>query len=262
MKMTEYKPGTPSWVDLGTPDMDASKAFYGALFGWDGRTAEDPAAGGYTMFELGGVAVAGAGPLMSPQQPPAWTTYVSVEDADKTAETVTANGGAVVMPAMDVLDVGRMAIFSDPQVGVFAVWQPRAHKGAGLVNEPGTIIWNELATRDAAGAKAFYPEVFGWTFQTRSMDDGGPEYTSWHVAARPIGGMLQIDENFPPDMPTTWQVYFATADCDASAAKVTELGGSVVAPPSHIPTVGRFAVCQDPQGALFALLAAIDPPQS
>jgi uncharacterized protein len=253
MKMTEYRHGVPSWVDLATPDMDASKAFYGALFGWTGETNPDPEVGGYTMFTLNGENICGAMGLMSPEQPPAWSTYVNVDDADKTTEAVSAAGGAVLAPAMDVVDAGRMAMFADPQGAVFGVWQPGVHKGAGLVNEPGALCWNELLTRDAAAAKTFYKDVFGWGSETSPF--GESEYTEWHVGSDSIGGMMQMDDqNFPPGLPPHWMAYFAVEDCDASAAKVSELGGTVTVPPTTIP-VGRFSVCIDPQGAAFSMIA-------
>jgi predicted enzyme related to lactoylglutathione lyase len=251
MKMTEYQAGVPCWVDLATNDLEGAKAFFGGLFGWDAQVSEDPAAGGYTMFSLNGDEVAGGMSLMAPEQPTVWTTYVSVDDIDKTAEAVALGGGSVLMAPMDVMDVGRTGVFADPSGAVFAGWQPRAHKGAALVNEPGSLCWNELMTRDADGAKAFYPSVFGWGYRASPFTD--VEYTEWQVNGRTVGGMMQMDQNFPPDLPPHWMAYFAVADCQASAAKVTELGGTVSVPPTVIP-IGTFAVCGDPQGAFFSLI--------
>ncbi len=146
-RIDSYSPGTPSWVDLASPDVEASVAFYGGLFGWEAPELA-PEAGGYRTFELGGVAVAGCGPIMMEGQPPAWLTYVSVDDADGAVARITEAGGTVYVQPMDVLDVGRMAVFADPTGGACAVWQAKAHIGAGLVNEPGALVWNELATRD------------------------------------------------------------------------------------------------------------------
>ena len=251
MKMTEYQAGVPCWVDLSTKDLEGAKAFYAGLFGWTAEASEDPAAGGYTMFLLDGQAVAGGNGLMAPEQPTVWTTYVSVDDADKAAEAVALGGGSVLVAPMDVLDVGRMGLFADPAGAVIAAWQPRAHKGAAVVNEPGSLSWNELLTRDVEGAKAFYPAVFGWGYKASDVAD--VQYTEWQVGDRTVGGLMGMDENFPPDLPPHWMVYFAVADCAASAAKVTELGGTVAVPPTTIP-VGTFAVCADPQGASFSLI--------
>jgi uncharacterized protein len=258
MEMTSYAPGTPSWIDLGTPDPAAGAAFYSALFGWEIPEAP-PEAGGYQMCMLRGVPVAGMGPQMNADAPPYWTTYVSVADADATTQAVCDAGGQVLLEPMDVLDVGRMAIYMDPNGAAFSVWQPWAHIGAGLVNEPGTLCWNELATRDTAAAAAFYAAVFGWG--RNDSDMGEFMYTEFTIDGAGIAGMMPMDDNFPPDMPSYWGVYFAVADCDASAAKVAELGGEIHVPPADIPGVGRFSMCQDPQGAMFQIMS-LDPARS
>ena len=245
-----YPAGTPAWVDLGTPDLDGSRRFYGDLFGWQ---AEDqgPEAGGYTIFTLRGKAVAGCGPLMSDQQPPAWATYVYVDDADTTIKTAEQAGATVLMPPMDVLQAGRMAILMDPTGAVISIWQPREHKGAQLANEANTLCWNELSTRDTKAAEAFYTKVFGWTAETSTAE--GMTYTEWKIGDRSIGGMLEMGENFPPQVPANWLAYFAVDDCDATVKKVTDLGGAVMMPARDIPP-GRFAVVADPSGAVFAVI--------
>jgi predicted enzyme related to lactoylglutathione lyase len=251
-EMTSYEPGTPSWVDLGTPDVKDAARFYGQLFGWDIQEGP-PEVGGYSMCMLKGHAVAGIGPKMSPDQPTAWSTYVTVDDADKAAELATDAGGQVLMGPMDVMTVGRMAVFMDAAGAPISVWQPRDHIGAGLVNEPGTLCWNELLTRDVTGAKSFYNSVFGWEARDEAMQQG--TYTVFYLGDKGIAGLMEMSgDMFPADMPPHWVVYFAVADCDASAAKITELGGTVVVPPMDIPTVGRFAVATDPAGAAFAII--------
>src|SRR5262245_23569698 len=158
MEMQSYEPGVPSWVDLGTPDLDKAAAFYGGLFGWN--CPEGPAeAGGYRVCDIGGKSVAGIGPQQNPG-PPVWAMYVNVTSADDTAAAVTANGGQSFVPPMDVLDAGRMAVLADPIGAVFGVWQAGMHKGAELVNEPGTFSWAELVTDDVPASKAFYGAVF------------------------------------------------------------------------------------------------------
>lgn len=261
MKMTEYVPGTPCWVDLGTTDLEGAKEFYGGLFGWTPQVADDPEAGGYTLFLLNGEQVAGAMTTMSPEQPVAWTTYVAVADADATLAKAEKAGAQTLMPAMDVTDVGRMAMFADPTGAVLGLWQPRTMKGAGLVNEPGTMTWDELNTRDAARAKAFYTETFGWGANTISMGDG-MEYTELQVDGRTVAGLMEMDdEHFPKETPPHWAVYFGVDDCDAAVGKVGLLGGTVVVPPTPIPP-GRFAVCQDPQGGFFSLFESTgEPPE-
>ncbi|HWG73157.1 MAG TPA: VOC family protein [Acidimicrobiales bacterium] len=249
----EYAPGTPSWVDLQSPDVAASVAFYGALFGWTADVSTDPAAGGYATFLLGGAPVAGVGPQMNLRAPPAWSTYVSVADADATIALAEASGATTLLAPMDVLEEGRMAVFADPLGAVIAVWQPKAHRGAAVVNEPGSFGWNELATSDIEAAKAFYGRVFGWEGATQ--ESGPMIYTEWKLDGASVGGMIEIGPQFPPGMPPCWMVYFMVDDCDAAAATVTDLGGKVMVPPMDIPP-GRFSLVADPHGAAFYVMKA------
>ncbi|MFN8162750.1 MAG: VOC family protein [Solirubrobacterales bacterium] len=250
---TSYAPGTPSWVDLGTPDQDAAGEFYGALFGWALDEGENPeATGGYRSAMLRGQPVGGVMKLMQEGQPPAWSTYISVEDADATMAAVHANGGKTMIEPMDVLDIGRMAFFIDPTGAVCGLWQPRSFKGAGLVNEPGAFCWNELDTRDPEAAKAFYGAVFGWTFEDHDMGEGGI-YTEWKLGADPIGGMMDMRGRVPDEVPANWLVYFAVPDTDAALETVKGSGGNVAFGPIDIPA-GRFAVVSDPFGTVFAVI--------
>lgn len=249
VEMTDYAAGTPSWVDVSTPNMEATKSFYSGLFGWEATTY--PEMGGYTNFTKGGKLVCGAAPTQSPDQHPAWGTYIAVDDADATAQVVRENGGQVAMPVMDVMDLGRMAIFQDPTGAFFGIWQAGQHKGAGVVNEPGSLVWNELDTRDMDAAKAFYTKVFPWTAKTNG--EGAESYTEWQLDGRSIAGGMMINEMFPPDVPPNWLTYFAVADSDATVAKAKELGGSAIMPGMDTDQ-GRFAVLADPHGAVFAVI--------
>lgn len=251
MEIETYENGVPSWADFSSPDLPASRAFYGSLFGWD--IAEGPPeAGGYSICALRGRPVAGLGPQMNPLAPPAWMTYVNVDDADEVSERVSAHGGTVIVPPMDVMDVGRMAVFSDPAGAVFGIWQAGTHRGAGIVNEPNTMCWNELVATDTDGAKAFYGAVFGWGAETHGGGDMGA-YTEWKLGGRSVGGMMPKPEMLPAEAPPFWGVYFAVDDCDAAAERIKELGGSIVVGPMDIEP-GRFAVAFDPQGGGFNVL--------
>jgi predicted enzyme related to lactoylglutathione lyase len=250
-EMTAYSDGVPSWTDLASPDMEASKAFYTALFGWEVETSPAPEAGGYTLPTLRGKQVAGMGPVMGPDQPPAWMTYINESDADGTVKRATDAGGTVIVPPMDVMDQGRMAILADPTGAVIGVWQPGLHTGAQLVNEPGTYCWSELATRDPERAKAFYAAAFGWEASSEPM--GPMQYTEFKVGGQSIAGMFPIGGTMPADMPSYWGVYFAVADCDATVAVATSLGANIVTAAMDIP-IGRFAGLRDPQGAYFSVI--------
>lgn len=252
MEMSSYPAGVPSWIDLSATDPDAAADFYSKLFGWTVPPGP-PEAGGYRMAELRGKLVAGIGPQLQPGMPPNWATYIASDDVDATAKAVADAGGQTLAPPMDVLDAGRMGVFADATGAAFGVWQARQHQGAQLANEPVSLAWNELATRDLDAAKAFYTSVFGWRPNTVDVG-GGATYTECLLGDRSVAGLTTMDENFPPEVPAHWRVYFAVADTDATIAKVTELGGAVHVPPMDIPQ-GRFAAVADPQGAFFSVIA-------
>jgi len=254
-RVESYASGTPSWVDLASADVAAAVAFYGDLFGWDAPELP-PEAGGYRMFEKDGIPVAGCGPIMMEGQPSAWTTYVSVADADATLARVSAGGGVIFVPPMDVLEAGRMAVFADTTGAACAVWQPRDHPGAGLVNEPGSLVWNELSTRDPAAAVTFYSHVFAWEAETSDM--GGADYTEWRLGGTTVGGMMERPAEMPPEVPDYWLTYFGTDDCDATVARAEAGGASVILPATDIPP-GRFAILVDPGGATFAVIRLAQP---
>ena len=250
-KIDEYEPGTPSWVDLASPDLPASVSFYRDLFEWD-PDDQGPEAGGYTIFRMGGEPISGAGPVMMEGQPTAWTTYVSVADADAAVAKAKEAGATVFVEPMDVMDVGRMAVFADPTGAVIAVWQPKAHKGAGIVGEPGALCWNELASRDTTAASAFYRSVFGWdAASSRHRRHGVLRMEARRTT--PSAGMMPMPAEVPAEVPSYWLAYFAVADCDAAVAKASDSGAGVTVPPTDIP-VGRFAVLSDPQGAMFGVI--------
>jgi predicted enzyme related to lactoylglutathione lyase len=188
--------------------------------------------------------------------PPHWDSYITVESADATAKVAAENGGKVVKEPFDVMDVGRMAVIQDPTGAVFCIWQAKKHIGAGLVNEPGALAWNELYTTDPERAGKFYSKVLGWS--TKPVDMGpGRSYTLFQRPGASKeesdkGGMLKIGPEMGP-VPPHWLAYFDVVNCDASAKKASELGGKVHVGPMDIPNIGRFAIVLDPQGAAFAI---------
>ena len=261
-----------TWWEIQVPDLDAAKAFYGGLFGWEFEDLMPPEARGhYFMGRIRGGDVAAIGSI--PDGAPSvatWNSYVWVDSADETAAAVRKAGGSVLMEPFDIMDAGRMAVLSDPEGAAFSIWQARQHKGAKVVNEHGSLNFNRLATRDPEAAKAFYGDVFSWGTldlpagvmwtlpgygdhleeQTPGIREqmaqmGGPEGFIDVVAAMdPIA-----DDD--PDTPANWSVVFAADDADATAAKVVELGGEVLAGPFDAPWT-RMVVIKDPQGATFA----------
>ena len=252
---TSYTPGTPCWIDLGTPDQDAAGEFYGRLFGWELKEDENAEqTGGYRTAELHGKTVGGVMKLMEEGQPPAWSSYISVEDADETVAKAREAGGSVLFEPMDVLDYGRMAFLADPTGAVVGIWQPGRNIGASIVNEPGSLSWNELNTRDPEVAKAFYGAVFGWQFEDNDMGPMGT-YTSLTLGNGPIGGMLNMAERgVPEEVPAHWLVYFAVDDTDTAIETAKEAGGSIMVEPIETPA-GRISILTDPFGAPFAVIA-------
>jgi uncharacterized protein len=254
---TSYTPGTPCWVELGTPDIEASAAFYGKLFGWEIPELPNSAElGGYRRAKKDGKDVAGVAPLMQEGQPPAWSTYVSVADAEATTAAIREAGGIVHVEPMDVVGLGKMAVYADPTGAHFGIWEPGTFAGAELVNEPGALAWNELGTRDPAAAKAFYSAVFGWEIKDHDMGEMGT-YTEWKVGGSSVGGMMDVTGRLPDEIPAHWMTYFAVENTDAAVETVKSSGGGVSFGPIDIPA-GRFAIVTDPHGAAFAVIQQPD----
>lgn len=254
--------GTPSWVDLSSPDVAASKDFYRTLFGWEIVDTGDEM-GNYGICMKDGRAAAGIGPAQPGSDgPPVWTTYLAVDDVEKTAEAVTANGGMVVMPPMSVSDQGRMAIAQDPTGAYFGLWQADQMIGVGVFNEPGAIVWNEQISRDPDRARQFYGAVFGYTYEP--VEGGDPYWTFTTADGRMAGGLGAMREGLPADVPAHWMTYFAVASTDDTTAKVDAAGGTVAQAPFDTP-FGRMAAIVDPHGAMFMIgddSTAAETPQS
>jgi predicted enzyme related to lactoylglutathione lyase len=274
----EYPAGTPCWVDTSQPDPEAATQFYGPLFGWEFEDRMPAGAPGhYFAASLDGRAVAAVGSLPEGAPPtPFWSTYIWVDDAHETAAKVRAAGGKVLDEPFDIGDAGRMAVFADRSGAVYCVWQAGQHRGAQVVNEPGSWNWSDLYTRDPEGALAFYGEVFGWVGRRVEFGEG-MEATMWclpgyadhlervdpgirerHAASGApegfsdaIGWLIEMSsDQFPDDVRPHWRVTFAVDDADAIATHAAELGGAILAPPFDAgPT--RMAGLSDAQGAMF-----------
>lgn len=245
---TSYPHGTFCWADLSTSDVAAAKTFYGALFGWEAQ--DTPAGGGrfYTRLTLGGGAVAGAF-TGDESVPPHWNCHITVDDADATTARAQELGATIIDRPFDVVDAGRMAVVRDPVGAVVVVWQARRVAGAGLVNAPGALSWNDLVTPRPDEAAAFYGAWLGWTFDRMPTGDDGPDYRVVRNGDRSNGGIMGQDG------PSYWLAYFGTADADVAIARTRELGGALITGPVTMPA-GRFAVLADPQEAAFAVVQA------
>ena len=245
--------GAPCWVDLMTSDQAKARAFYGELFGW---TSEDPGPefGGYINFSKDGVMVAGC--MTSDPQSPApnvWSVYLATDDAQATVDAATANGGQVIVPAMDVGDLGRMAVVTDAGQAAIGIWQPGMHKGFGVYAEPGTPSWFELHTRDYDAAVEFYRKVFKWDTHVHS-DSPEFRYTTLGDGESQAAGIMDASSFLPAGVPAHWSVYFGVDDTDKALATIVDLGGAVVLPAEDTP-YGRLASAADTTGAIFKLVA-------
>ena len=248
-----YPPGTFCWADLGTTDAEAAKAFYTRVFGWE--AVEEPVGEGgtYTTFKLEGHDVAAMYEMDEEARAsltPHWSSYVSVEDVDALAPRARELGGEVLAEPFDVMQAGRTAALRDPTGATLHLWQPREQVGAGRVNDPGFMVWNELASPDPARARDFFAELLGWTVE--------PEESGYGVIR--LNGAINGGIRPPQEgEPTHWLVYFTVGSCDEAVAAIREAGGSVIIGPMDTP-VGRVAAVGDPQGAAFALYEGkVDP---
>jgi hypothetical protein len=234
------------------PDQQAALDFYRDLFGWQGEIGP-PETGGYAVCSLHGKPVAGIMAAMSPDggptPPTAWTVYLASDDADSDTQAVLENGGTVMVPGMNVMELGRIA--ADPTGAVFGLWHAKEFAGSQIVNEHGAVVWSELNTSDLDAAKEFYRNL---GIETTTME-GAPGYLAMKVGGRTVGGMQGL-ENSPAGTPSHWMTYFAIDDTDSTVDALVRAGGSVLVPPFDM-MAGRMAVVTDPQGGAFALIKPI-----
>jgi uncharacterized protein len=273
-----YPAGVPCWIDIVQPDVDATMAFYGGLFGWtyEIRTP-DGAPQRYAYAHLDGSTIGGVGgPPQHDAERAGWTSYVCVDSTDDTIAVVEANGGTLLMPPVDIPRAGRPALCADPEGAVFGLWQAAENRGAQLVNAPGSWNFSELYTRDLGGAEAFYTAVFGWELDQLEMGDGQkagmwrlPGYGDFLAQRDPEIRERQEADGAPggfadavalahpissqgPAAAHRWGITFAVADADDAFARAQRLGASVVVPLFDTDYT-RAGVVRDPQGAELTL---------
>ncbi|MFF9768093.1 VOC family protein [Streptomyces sp. NPDC053086] len=261
MLTTRFVNGAPNWIDVGSPDLDGATSFYGALFGWEFRSA-GPDAGGYGFFQLDGRTVAGGMPTGPGQGPPAWTVYFRSEDARATAEAARQAHGSVLLQPMDVMGQGHMAVLGDQAGAPFGIWQPGRTKGVDVAGEPGALCWVELYTPDIAAAAAFYRKVLG--LETSGVPFPGGTYTCVNPEDAGddamFGGMVPLaDAPDEAEGGPHWLPYFEVTDTDAVVEQAQRLGGAVRMPATTVEGVGRMAKLADPYGVRFAVIRSESP---
>ena len=252
-EIEDHPAGTPVWFDLMTSDLDAAIRFYGELFGWEIEIGPEEL-GRYSMATVRGRPVVGLMPLTAEDQQSSWTVFFRSDDVDGSAATITAHGGALLSEPTDVLDLGRTVTATDASGAAFGLWRPGRHRGTGIVGEPGTPCWVELATRDTQGASLFYRHVFGWDVSEPDAEHG--HYQQFRLGEVDVAGLMPMIGPSWDAIADHWMVDIQVADADEAVARCAALGGTVAVPPMHVPP-GRFAVLADPQGARLSVLELV-----
>lgn len=248
--VNSHAPGTPSWYDLMSPDLEGARAFYKALFGWD-YFINGPEMGHYTIALKDGRPAAGLGPKPAGvEMPSVWSVYFATDDVDASLAAVSAHGGAITHPAHTVGEQGRLGMAADPSGAVFGFWQPGTHRGAEVVNEHGAMAWCEVNTREGEAVAGFYCAVMGLTAQPLP---GGMAYWTLHQGDCTVAGVMQMNEQWPANLPAHWMPYFAVDNTDEAIDIVKGNGGALCVPAFDTP-YGRMAVVADPFGGTFSII--------
>jgi predicted enzyme related to lactoylglutathione lyase len=251
------KPGEFCWFDVMTKDFAATKAMFTKLFGWTYMEVPTPPHGNYTMAMTQGGTIGGFTDVttnpMAKGVPPHMGPCVLVKSCDETAKAVTANGGKLINSPFDVMDQGRMFLFTDPTGATLACWEGKKMHGMTCdTTKHGAPSWMELMTTDVDRAGAFYAKVFDWTPKTSTMPS--MTYTEFKAGNESVAGMMGITKEMGK-MPSNWACYMTVDDVDQTAKDCKAMGGTVCVEPSDIPSVGRFTVLQTKDGVTFSAIA-------
>lgn len=262
--------GAPVWIDLGTHDIDGAVAFYSELFGWDFQEG-NPEFGGYRMIHKDGQLIGGAmttlmgpeGPSEEPQGPTAWSVYLRTSHAESTVQKAVDHGAQVIVPAMDISDMGKMAMVADPAGAVIGLWQPGTLDGIEQYAQAGAPCWFEAMTMDFDAAQAFYRDVFAWDMhENPTQTESAPHvrYVTHGTGQNTAAGLCEAINFMPEGTPSFWRVYFGTDDLEKTLNTLQKLGGTVQHPATDTP-FGRLATVADPQGASFQIIDISDDSQ-
>lgn len=252
MEHLPHLPGKFVWFEHASSDAAAARRFYEALLGWH---VESMPVGGqtYAMILCGSDGIGGFRNA-EPGQAPGWISYLSVSDVDGVHAKALAAGATQTFAPTDFGPIGRASGILDPTGAALCLWKGAQGDRPDAEKTPvGDWYWNELTTPDDRRALAFYEQVFGYTHDSMDMGPQGTYYIL-KTGEKMRGGLMKLPM---PDTPTLWQPYVRVADCDATAARASALGGQVVVPPTDIPEVGRFAVIVDPLGASIAVMTPL-----
>jgi predicted enzyme related to lactoylglutathione lyase len=248
--VTQNQPeGTPTWIDLGIPDLDRAMEFYGALFGWEFEVGL-PEYGYYTVCLLDGRRAAALAPNPDPAAATEfwWNVYLAADDVDATIARAVPAGGEVVGGPFDIPEQGRGALLRDPVGAQFGLWQGRGHVGCEVVNEPGALIRNDLVTPTPGPARDFYATVFGFGLDAND-DMPGADFTFLRLPdGHEVGGIF----GNPAAPRSTWNTVFEVADTDEVVRRANENGGKGAEPTDML--YGRLAMLTDPFGTEFSVI--------
>ena len=245
--------GRFSWYELLTTDMEAARTFYADVVGWGTQDASPPG-NAYTFFRIGQTPVSGM--MNLPEEvkrrggSQCWIGYVTVNDVDATVARVRQLGGAIYLPPTDVPGVSRVAVVTDPQITTIALvkWLTPPEEPASAEGKLGRVGWHELLAVDRRKALPFYSTLFGWQ-NGGAETSAGRDYQLVSVGGQTFGGMFTKP---PMAKLPFWLFYFGVGDIDAAAERVRVGGGKI--PKVRAKRRAVIARCEDPQGAMFALM--------
>lgn len=235
------------FAELNTHDVESAQRFYRDLFGWT-TTSAPGADGEYLLFQLDDREVAGVRQAKGATR---WVPYIAAESVDTAVANARALRASVIAPPFDMPGVARKAVIHDPAGGVVGLWEPKGHEGAAVLDQPGSMWWAELVTRDVHGAKRFYAGLLNW--QAVDTLKYGIRYSVFKHGDEAVAGVLPIGADWGPVSPY-WQVLFAVDACDAAVERAKAAGGSLIFGPNDIPNAGRAAILADPGGAIFVVM--------
>lgn len=245
---TGYTQGTPCWPQLISGKPEDAVVFYEKVLGWTLELEGD----GFFTARLDGKIVAG---IMPPGESARdgwkrdeWLTFIAVDDAQESAQKFEGAGGKLHMQPMTVGDDDGV-IFGglDPAGANVWFWQARDQFGAELVNQPGTVIWNEYNANSLPEDLRFYQDVLG--VQWKKDGEGADAYYSILVDGKMVAGAQ--DKKTPQP---SWVSYFAVSSLDDALASVDLVGGKVVVPTMDVPDLGQMAGIEDSGGAFLMLM--------
>jgi hypothetical protein len=242
--------GAVAWLDMMVTANEEALQFYQPLFGWSGEPEPaDP--NKYAVQSVRGKAVAGLGAMPAGEPVMPWTGYFAVTDIDAAVGRITQHGGAVIMAATEVPEVGKFAHGTDPSGAAFGLWQAGQFPGFELFGEPGCAYWLELVTTEGKSCADFYAALF--ETEVEAMAEMPDSYWTVQVGGEPRAGIFQVEQVDKPH----WRPYFQVADADIAVAAALAAGAHLTEQVQDTP-FGRMATLLDPFGV--EIKVATPPP--